>query len=183
MMGYWNNPEATRAAIDADGWLHTGDLATIKKDHIRITGRCKEIIVLANGRKIPPANMEASISMDPLFQQVLIVGERAPYLSALTVLDPQRWQEISQSLHLNPESPDSLRNGQVKTLLLNRIGKRLKSFPGFAKVREIALTLEPWTVENGLMTPTLKLRRQRILDRFAPEVAKLYEGHRVFADA
>ena len=183
MMGYWHNDEATRNTIDSDGWLHTGDLAEIDNEHIHITGRLKEIIVLANGRKVPPADMEASIAADPLFQQVLIIGEGAPYLSALTVLDPECWTRFAESLNIDPQTPNALDDNQVKTLLLARIARQLKKFPGFAKVRDVHLTLEPWTIENGLMTPTLKLRRSRILKNLKQQVARLYEGHGLFAES
>ncbi len=181
MMGYWHNDEATRRTIDGEGWLHTGDLAEIDRGHIRITGRLKEIIVLANGRKVPPADMEAAITADPLFQQVLIVGEGAPYLSALTVLDPECWQRFARRLNIDPHTADALENQRVKTVILERMARQLKKFPGFAKIRSVHPTLEPWTIENGLLTPTLKLRRNHILDALKEQVARLYEGHGLFA--
>lgn len=182
MMGYWNNPKATQEAIDTYGWLHTGDQAMMKNGHIHITGRLKEIIVLSNGRKIPPADMEASIATDPLVNQALIIGEQAPYLSALIVLETKEWQELSKSLHLNPKNPESLHNHHVQNALLQRIGNCLSSFPGFAKVRSVSAILDPWTVENGFLTPTLKLRRTRILHHFSTLVDRMYEGHRLYAD-
>jgi acyl-CoA synthetase (AMP-forming)/AMP-acid ligase II len=96
MMGYWNNPEATSAMIDANGWLNTGDTAHISETgHIYITGRLKEIIVLSNGEKMPPADMEAAIMHDPLIDQVMIYGEGKPYLVALAVLNPEVWIQIA----------------------------------------------------------------------------------------
>jgi long-chain acyl-CoA synthetase len=184
MMGYWNNPGATDEVIDVNGWLHTGDQAKIEQHHISLTGRLKEIIVLSNGKKIPPSDMEASIIMDPLFQQVLIVGENAPYLSALTVLDQEKWLELAAKYHLDPNAPNnhgSLEYQKLEQIILARIEKLLKKFPGFAKVRMVCPVLEPWTIENGLITPTLKPRRGRILDYFSSQVERMYKDHTVFS--
>jgi long-chain acyl-CoA synthetase len=82
MMGYWNNPVATQQAIDADGWLHTGDQAEIVNGHVRIIGRIKEIVVMSSGEKLPPADIEAAITLEPLFEQAMIIGEGKPYLTA-----------------------------------------------------------------------------------------------------
>ena len=86
MLGYWNNPEATKQVISSDGWLNSGDIARIDdQGHIFITGRLKEIIVLSTGEKIPPADMESAIKRDSLFEQVMIVGEARSFLSVLVV--------------------------------------------------------------------------------------------------
>jgi long-chain acyl-CoA synthetase len=184
MMGYWNNPHATQEVIDKGGWLHTGDQARMEENHIHLTGRLKDIIVLANGRKIPPSDLEAAIILDPLFEQVLIVGEKAPYLSALTVLDHARWQELAHQHHIDPNSPNnpnSAGNKKMQQLLLQRVERLLRQFPSFAKVREICPVLEPWTIENGLITPTLKLKRGRIIANFTHQVEKMYKDHPVFS--
>ncbi|NBQ70989.1 MAG: long-chain fatty acid--CoA ligase, partial [Nitrosomonadaceae bacterium] len=95
MLGYWNNPEATKAVISPDGWLNTGDIAAIDaQGHVTITGRLKEIIVLSTGEKVPPGDMEAAILRDPLFEQVMLIGEARSYLSVLAVLNPARWQDL-----------------------------------------------------------------------------------------
>ena len=185
MMGYWNNQQATQEVIDQGGWLHTGDQAQIENHHIRLTGRLKEIIVMANGRKVPPSDMEAAIIMDPIFQQVLIVGENAPYLSALVVLDRGKWQDLARKYRIDPDSlnlPDSEGYKQLRQILLRKIKGLLKKFPGFAKIREVCPVLEPWTIENGLITPTLKPKRGRILDCFAQQVENMYKDHPVFSE-
>ncbi|MBF0381339.1 MAG: long-chain fatty acid--CoA ligase [Magnetococcales bacterium] len=184
MMGYWNNPEATQEVIDAGGWLHTGDQAQIEEHHIHLTGRLKEIIVLSNGRKIPPSDMEASIVMDPLFEQVLVVGENAPYLSALVVLNKAKWREIAKKQNLDPNLPNlpqSKSYQRLQDVLLERFELQLKNFPGFARVKMVCPILEPWTVENGLITPTLKPKRKRILNSFRSQVQRMYKDHPVFS--
>ncbi len=101
MLGYWNNPEATAAVIDSEGWFHTGDKARIENNHVYITGRIKEIIVLANGEKVPPADMEMAIALDTLFEQVMIIGDDRPFLTALLVLNPEQWEGVASDLQLD----------------------------------------------------------------------------------
>jgi long-chain acyl-CoA synthetase len=178
MMGYWNNPEATRAMFTPDGWLNTGDTARIDSaGHVFITGRLKEIIVMSNGEKIPPADIEAAIAREPLFEQVMLIGEGRPYLSVIAVLQPGPWQALAQSHGLDPNAPQSLASKQAQDLVLERIAQQMRGFPGYAQVRRVTLTAEPWTVENGLLTPTMKLRRAKVLDRFAAQLESMYAGH------
>ncbi len=175
MLGYWNNHKATTETIDPDGWLHTGDQARIgESGHIFITGRIKDILVLSNGEKIPPADMELAISLDPLVDQVMVVGEGRPYLTALVVLNPEQWRQVAPGLGLDPEDPVSLNDKVAHAEVLKRIKEALKDFPGYAKIRKVHLTLEPWTIEAGLITPTLKVKRPKVLERFAQEVEAMY---------
>ncbi|HHM05147.1 MAG TPA: long-chain fatty acid--CoA ligase [Gammaproteobacteria bacterium] len=175
--GYWNMPEATAALIDEQGWLHTGDLARLDQaGRIYITGRMKDILVLANGEKVPPADMEAAVKRDVLFEQVMVLGEGKPYLSALVVLNAERWPAVAEELGLAPDTR-SLQSSKLHHYLVKRIGAQLSTFPGYAQVRRVCVMLKPWTVENGLVTPTLKERRARILEQFQKEIDQLYEGH------
>jgi len=174
MLGYWNNHAATAEVIDADGWLHTGDQARIENGHIYITGRIKDILVLSNGEKIPPMDMELAISLVPAIDQVLVVGEGRPYLAAIVVLNAEAWLKLAQHFKLDPDADDSLDNDKIQGYLLNKIKGCLKDFPGYAKIRRVIPTLEPWTVDNGLLTPTLKTKRARILTRFADKIEAVY---------
>jgi long-chain acyl-CoA synthetase len=178
MLGYWNNPEATAAVIDKDGWLNTGDTASINASgHITITGRLKEIIVMSNGEKMPPADMEGAIMRDPLFDQVLLYGEGHSYLIALAVLNPGQWLELARQLGVQHDMRESLNDPRVEQVVLQRIADQIREFPGYAKVRRVSLTLEPWSVENGLQTATLKLKRNRVFEHYEKEISRLYEGH------
>ncbi len=178
MMGYWNNPEATKAMIDADGWLNTGDIARISETgHVYITGRLKEIIVLANGEKLPPADIEASILRDPLIDQVMIFGEGKPYLVALAVLNPQVWLDIAAKVGVNPDMPESLTDSNVEAKVLRRIARNMSSFPGYARVHRVLLLRDPWTIDNGLLTPKLSLKRNKVVEKFAADIEILYKGH------
>ena len=178
MLGYWNNPEATKAVISPDGWLNTGDIASIDaQGHVTITGRLKEIIVLSTGEKVPPGDMEAAILRDPLFEQVMLIGEARSYLSVLAVLNPARWQDLSAHYGLDDRLDSEQQKHQLEKILLEKITHLTSEFPGYAKIRRVAVIHEPWTIENGLLTPTLKLKRTKVLEKYKAEVDKLYIGH------
>jgi long-chain acyl-CoA synthetase len=177
MAGYWQDPAASARAVDPEGWLHTGDQARLAHGHVYITGRLKEIIVLATGQKVPPADMEMAIGTDPLVEQTMVIGDGQPYLSAFVVVNREAWRAFAAALGLKPDGPKSLQEPPAEQALLERIGAALHRFPGYAQVRRAALLWEPWTVEEGLLTPTLKLRRERILAHHAAQVEELYRGH------
>ncbi len=178
MMGYWRNLEASRAAIDDEGWLHTGDVAHIAESgHVYITGRIKEIIVMSNGEKIPPGDMEQAILHDPLFDQVMIYGEAHPYLVLIAVLNSEVWLHFAREVGIRPEMPEALTDSRIEAKVLRRIARNLRGFPGYAKVNRVLLLREAWSLENGLMTPTLKLKREEVTLRFYPQIRQLYEGH------
>lgn len=178
MIGYWHNEAATRAAIDRDGWFHTGDLARLDAaGHITLTGRLKEIIVLSTGEKVPPEDLEIAIAVNPLFEQVMVVGEGRPYLAALVVLNNRQWAKLAVRHDLPAGTADPLTGKEVEKVLLAEISRRTARFPGYAQIRRIHATLLPWEIRDGLLTATLKLRRHELLSRFAGEVDALYAGH------
>ncbi len=175
MLGYWNNPQATAAAIDAEGWLMTGDIASIAKDgFISITGRIKEIIVLANGEKVSPVDLESAITDNPLFEQAMVVGEGKPYLSTLVVLNSELWQQVAAVLELDADDKVTLKNQRVKQYMLERIARQLTRFPGYAFIRSVTLTTAVWGVADGAVTPTLKLKRAVLMQRFNREIELMY---------
>ncbi|MCU7945655.1 MAG: long-chain fatty acid--CoA ligase [Candidatus Thiodiazotropha sp. (ex Cardiolucina cf. quadrata)] len=175
MLGYWNNHAATAEIIDPQGWLHTGDQARIDEEgHIHITGRIKDILVLSNGEKIPPSDMEMAIALDPLVEQVMVVGEGKPYLGALVVLNPDLWSSFAEEFDLDPSQQASLDDERLQNAVLKRIRMALRDFPGYAKIRRIGLLLEPWTIDNGLMTPTMKIKRPKVLENCKKMVESLY---------
>lgn len=174
MQGYWRNEPATAKTIDSDGWLHTGDKASLEDGHIRITGRLKEIIVLSNGEKVALNDMEMAIAMDPLFESNVVVGEGRPFLTMLGVLNRPLWQELAKQLGVSPDE-QSLNLPAVQHAILARLEKLLSQFPGFVYIKEVSLSLAPWTVENGLLTPTLKLKRTAIEKQMADKIDKIYK--------
>jgi long-chain acyl-CoA synthetase len=153
MLGYWNQPEATAAMIDQDGWLHTGDLAAIRGGNVYITGRVKDIIVLSNGEKVPPTDAESAILRDAAFEQVMVVGEGRPKLGLIVV------SKITDT-----------------KALCERANAQLRDFPGYARIHYLTCVADPWTVENGLLTPTQKVKRNEIEKRYAREIEAMYAG-------
>jgi long-chain acyl-CoA synthetase len=151
MLGYWHNDEATRAAIDADRWLHTGDVAEIRAGKIYIRGRAKDIIVMSNGEKLPPQDVELALLHDPVFEQVMLIGEGRPFPILLAVT-----QETDE-----------------KTLL-KRANDLLAGFPRWMRIRRVVAMREPWDIDSGLLTPTLKLKRPLVVKRFAPQIDAAY---------
>jgi long-chain acyl-CoA synthetase len=151
MAGYWRNPEATARVLARDGWLSTGDLGEMRDGRLAIRGRLKDVLVLSNGEKLPPQDVELAILGDGAFEQLMLVGEGRPFLTLVAV---------------TKESDEKQ--------LVKRANDRLRAFPRYARVRRAIATPEPWTVENGLLTPTLKIRREQVLKRFADEIEKVY---------
>jgi long-chain acyl-CoA synthetase len=151
MKGYWNNSEASAKSLDREGWLHTGDLAEIRDGRIFIRGRLKDVLVLSNGEKLPPQDVELAILGDGVFEQGILIGEGRPFLTLVAVT-----RETDE------------RN------LIRRANDRLKEFPRYIRVRRVVATREPWTVENGLLTPTLKVKRERAQEKFAAEIERAY---------
>jgi long-chain acyl-CoA synthetase len=175
MRGYWKDEDTTRAIIDSEGWLHSGDQASRDASgHYAIVGRIKDIVVLNNGEKVSPTDMESAILLDPLFEQVMVVGEGKPYLAALTVLNEEHWQAFAASLGADPGHSAALRDPRVVKALTRRVAEHLKHFPGYAQIRRLHADLTPWTLDDGLLTPTLKVKRKQVFDRHRAAVEAMY---------
>ena len=174
MRGYWKREQDTAAAF-VDGWLHTGDQAAIEDGRIRILGRLKEIIVTSTGQKIAPADLELAIATDPLFEQAYAFGDNRPFIASIVVLSRAGWERLAGALQLNPDALASLQAPSARAAALQRIRELTRAFPQHAQPRAVALTLEPWTIENTLITPTLKLKRQNLAAHFAAEIERLYQ--------
>lgn len=178
MKGYWHRPDDTKASFTEDGWLKTGDIGEFNEQGLlQIKGRIKEIIVTSTGEKIPPADLELTIETDPLFAQTMVLGEMKPYLSLIAVVHPDEWTKLATSLGLDPADPEALNSPAAKVAALKRAKLAAKDFPNYALPRAIHLTTEPWTIENGLLTPTLKLKRGPLNAHFKQVIEKLYATH------
>ncbi|WP_332812988.1 AMP-dependent synthetase/ligase [Ramlibacter sp.] len=175
MRGYWKRPQDTARAIDPDGWLHTGDQAALEDGRVRILGRVKEIIVTSTGEKIAPVDLETAIAADPLFEQAYCFGDHRPFIACLAVMGREPWERLCKGLGLDPDQPGSLANPKAVQAALARIRELTRDFPYYAQPRAIGLLREPWTVEDSLITPTLKLKRANLSARFASEIERLYQ--------
>jgi long-chain acyl-CoA synthetase len=173
MRGYWKRPDDTRAAIVDDGWLRSGDQAAIEDGRVRIIGRIKEIIVTSTGEKIAPVDLEDAITADPLFEQAWVIGDDRPFIAAFVVLGEGRWRELAASLGLDP-SRANLDARPVREAVLHRIEFATRRFPRYAVPRQVRISPDQWTVQNGLITPTLKLKRHNLQAHFAAQIEDLY---------
>ena len=175
MKGYWKRPEDTARILSPDGWLGTGDQADIVNGRIYIKGRIKEIIVTSTGEKVPPGDLELALLADPLLEQAFVVGENRPFIACVAVLNAGEWQRLAADLGLNPQAADSLNHPSVHRAVLARIEKNTASFARYAVPRTVHLTLDPWTIENTFMTPTLKLKRNNLMAHFAEAIEGMYQ--------
>lgn len=176
MKGYWKNEAATAEAIDPDGWLHTGDLAELKGGWVFIRGRLKEIIVLSTGENVSPTLVEAELTKDTLVKQAIVVGDGKPFLVGILVVDEDNWRAFAAAIGVDPADLD---HASAKASVLRRLSERLMDMPRSAQVRAIHLTKEPWTIESGLLTPTLKAKRRPIETKYASEISAIYATHTV----
>ena len=121
--------------------------------------------------------MEMAIALDPLFEQVMVIGDDRPFLTAVIVLNPEQWEGFAHGMGLPPGDPGSLQNARLHQALSEKLTGHLREFPGYAQIHGITCTLVPWTIDNGLITPTLKLKRNRIMEHFAADIDRMYAGH------
>ena len=177
MLGYWKAPERTAETVDADGWLHTGDTGELIDGRLYVRGRLKEIIVTSTGENVPPGTVEANIALDPLIDQAMVIGEGRPYLAALVVVNGAEWERLAGELGLDPDGASGLRARPAVAAVMDRIKVRLGAFPRHYQVRRVCLMRDAWTVDNGLLTATVKLKRTAIETRFDDDIRDLYRGH------
>ena len=175
MQGYWKRPEDTARILSPEGWLGTGDQAEIVDGRIYIRGRIKEIIVTSTGEKVPPADLELAVTSDPLFEQAFVVGENLPFIACVAVVHPEEWQRVARGLGLDPKDAASLAHPAVLQEALARIARQTAGFARYAVPRAVHLVTEPWSIENGMMTPTLKLKRANLLARHAAAIEAMYQ--------
>jgi long-chain acyl-CoA synthetase len=172
--GYYKNPDATAETI-VDGWLHTGDIGELDAEgFLKITGRKKDIIITAGGKNITPANLEAEIKQHPLVSQCVVIGDRRPYLVALVTLDPEEAVKYATE-HGLPEDPAALAtNADVKASIMAHVDQINAKFARVEQVKKIKILPADLSQEGGELTPTLKVKRNIVADKYAGEVEQLY---------
>jgi long-chain acyl-CoA synthetase len=177
MQGYWDNPAATRAAIDPDGWFHTGDVGEVDADgFLHVTDRIKDLIVTAGGKKVAPQPIEGRTQLSPFVAQAIMVGDRRPFPALLIVPDFERLALWATEHGL--ESSDRVRlcgEVTVRELLEKETLGRLTDLAQFERPKKIVLITEDFTVDGGLLTPTLKVRRRMAEQRFHDAIESLYQ--------
>jgi long-chain acyl-CoA synthetase len=168
MDGYYNQPEATAAAIDADGWFHTGDIGVIDEHgHLHITDRKKDIIVLANGKNVAPQPIEARIKRSPFVSEVVLIGDRQNVIHALVVptFDRVKIWAAEQGLAAT-EPADLARAPEVVKLIKGEVDRVSQDLADYERIRKIALLDHSFTIEGGELTPTLKVKRSVVSQKY-----------------
>jgi long-chain acyl-CoA synthetase len=173
MRGYHNQPEETARTLTSDGGLRTGDLGYIDSDgFLFITGRIKEQYKLENGKYVAPAPLEEQLKLSPYISNAMIHGANKPYNVALVVLDRAAVQKWAASAGVTVHELDQ--DDRVAHLIHDEIEKQSAPFKAFERPQKFFITSEEFTIENGMLTPTLKLKRQRVVDRYGADLDRLY---------
>lgn len=174
--GYWHNEEATKAALE-DGWFHTGDLGSIDEDgYLSITGRKKELIVTAGGKNVSPAGLEDALRGNPLISQAMVVGDAQPYIAALITIDPEAFPQW-KSANGKPESA-TVAELRTDPDLVAEIDKAVAAANGTVSkaeaIKKVRILPEDFSEETGEMTPTMKVKRNVVTQKYADDIAELY---------
>ena len=175
MQGYWNRPDATKEVFDDDGWLYTGDMVEIDDEgFIKIVDRKKEIMVLTNGENVPPAIIEQHLSQDSAILQSLVIAENRPYVAALIVPDMEGMALAWKKDHGGVLPDDWKTNTVMQQWMLGRMRFDEHDLPSYMQVKRFAFVEGEWTQVNGMLTPTLKVKRRMISQLHASEIKALY---------
>lgn len=175
--GYYNNPQATAEAFE-DGWFKTGDIAKVdKKGRLYITGRSKDLLVTAGGKNVAPAALEESLVTHPLISHVVVVGDQQPYISAIVTLDAEMLPTWLKNHNLPSLDPSRAKAHPKVIESISAAIKRVnKSVSKAESIRRFRFIDAEFTVENGYLTPSMKLKRAKVSADFATEIASLYDG-------
>mgnify|MGYP001826440906 CR=1 FL=1 len=178
--GYLRLPEKTAELYDEDGWMHTGDLGTVDDaGYNAITGRKKDNIITAGGKNVAPAEMEGYLQSIPGVGQAVVVGDRQPYLSALIVLDPEALPELEVAAQISGLSDvaTAARNPEVKRYIEQEMQHACNDkVARYQTIKKIQILPTTFSVDGGELTPTLKVKRNVVNEKYAKEIAKFYEG-------
>jgi long-chain acyl-CoA synthetase len=177
MKGYWRNPQATAQTV-RDGWLYTGDLGELDADgFLKITGRKKDLLVLSNGKKVPPAQIENLLLADPCIDQVVVCGEGRSFLTALVV---PHWDNVRRTLAAEgvtlPAGVEDKSPAAVCDLLEKRIAAATADVASCEQVKKFVLVPRPFSIANDELTVSLKLRRSVVLAKYICQIDALYQG-------
>jgi long-chain acyl-CoA synthetase len=178
MRGYWKDPEGTAQAL-REGWLHTGDIGEVDADGcIRITDRKKDIIVNSGGDNISPARVEGILMLEPEIGQALVFGDRRPHLVALIVPHQDFIRQFARTNGASPQLAELVDNPAFKAAINEAVGRANQRLSAIERVRRFQIMAEPFSVENGLLTPTMKLRRHLIIEAHHDLIESLYGASR-----
>ena len=175
MMGYYHRPDLTSETIDADGWLHTGDVGEFDGKFLKITDRKKEMFKTSGGKYVAPQQVENKMKESRYIAQIMVVGENRKFPGALVV---PAFRVVARhfdkrGVHLNSNS-EIVAHPEVNALIGAEIERLNQSFGRYAQIKKFVLLKEEWSLAGGELTPTLKLKRRQLLKKYAREVESLY---------
>ena len=175
--GYYNDPAATASVFTEDGWFSTGDIAEVDNEgYWYITGRKKELIVSSNGKKIYPARIENLFKMEPLVNQVVLIGDKKPYVTALLTVNVQHAQSL-KGVNAGDKSAAELIGAEPVSKAVSDVIKRVnKQLADFERIRRFKVLERDFSIDEGELTPTMKIRRGRVLENHKELVSQLYLG-------
>ena len=176
MTGYWNLPDRTAEALDDEGWLHTGDVGYVDTDgYLVITDRIKDIIVNSYGKNIAPAPIEGTILSDPLFEQAVVLGDNRPFLTLLVTPSRPQLEELAARLNIRADDyRELLSHPQISDEIKARVQRLTAKLPSHEQIKDLRVLIEEFTMDNGLLTPTLKVKRREVEKRFAAVIDDMY---------
>jgi len=177
MKGYYLAPHDTEETIDKEGWLHTGDIGEMDEEgYIKIVDRKKHLFVSSGGKNIAPAPIEALISQSKYVEQVILIGDKRQYCTALLVPDFENVREYLKTTGIDGSATEAqlAHDPNVRQLFEEEIEKVQRDVASFERVRKFALLAEPFSVENSMLTPTLKIKRKEVEKRYSDLIESLY---------
>ncbi|MBI5324639.1 MAG: long-chain fatty acid--CoA ligase [Ignavibacteriae bacterium] len=177
MKGYWNDPLATNEAIDEDGWLYTGDIGKLtEKGNLKITDRKKSIIVSSGGKNIAPQPIENILSQSPYIEHCVLIGDKRDYITALLTPDFDQLKKLADTFGIKYDSQSELiGNGKIIQTIKNDIDRLQNDFAKYERVRKFKLLSQPFTVENGELTPKLSIKRHVVERKFHYLIEEMYK--------
>jgi long-chain acyl-CoA synthetase len=177
-MGYLNQPEKTAETIDADGWLHTGDVGSIDAEgFFRITDRMKDIIITAGGKNVTPSEWENELKFSPYITDAVVIGDKRPYLSAIVMIDQDNVEKYAQDHDVPFSNYISLtRAPEIRALIQGEIDKVNHKFARVEQVKRFHLLEAQLSAEDEELTPTMKLKRKLVQTKYAPQIDAMYQA-------
>ena len=177
MKGYFGNPAATREAI-VDGWFHTGDVGTFDADgFLRITDRKKDLLVTAGGKNVAPQPIEGKLKSSVYIAELVMVGDGKPYLSALVAPDFEQLGRWCEGEGIPADGPEAMaRDSRVREHLMSEIDRLSEGLASFERIKKIAVVAAAFSIESGELTPTMKVKRRVVAERYADLIEALYAG-------
>jgi len=178
MQGYWNNEEATKEVIDEDGWFHSGDIGTVDEEgFLQITDRKKNIIVTSGGKNIAPFQIENALCKSRYIEEIVVIGDRRNFLTAAVIPAQEAVELWAKDSGINYSSWDELRNKpEVYTLIDHEIQHLQEEFARYEKVKKFFIPPKPFTIEGGELTPSMKIKRKVVEEKYKKEIDALYSA-------